>query len=169
MLDVMYFYGLFNFVLGNVFTQLLHRLLDIIFRNIVGVIDVKMFEDHPQFLLIYEVFNRDRCSKELWVIYFAVSIFINFFDNIVNFLIGNLQIIFSDGFFELICVDVSGFIDIHLVERLPQIVKILWLQHVKKHVHGGHLEFWSTFISFEPTNYFVVHFWLNFWIESFAV
>lgn len=57
--------GVFDFFDGDFLPQLFHRPDDIILRDVVCVVNVKPFENHPKLLFTYKLVEVDGGSQEL--------------------------------------------------------------------------------------------------------
>ena len=90
-------------------------------RYVVGIIDIKLFEQRPKLLIRQCLFNREYSGYELRVVDVPVTNIVNLLNNSCYAFILNVEVQFFEGGCELTFADHASFIDVDGYELFAEL------------------------------------------------
>lgn len=112
-------HDLVDLLVWNLATHLGHRVLDVLFGDLVVSVDVELSEDRFQFLVGQELLHTDRSRQEFGVVNKRVPVVIEFRDDFLQFLRPNLMVVVHQSLLKLLDLDEARVVGVDFLKQVP--------------------------------------------------
>jgi len=133
--DVVLLHDLVELVLGDLVADLVHGSYDVLLRDAARSVSVKLTENGLELVVVEERLHVERCNQELRVVYFLVPEVVNLVDDLLDLVIGDVDVALLNCQLQFVGVDQACAVLVDLLEVLSQGFDAVLVCHLHQHVH----------------------------------